>query len=157
MSGAGARPVCSAEVAPTVPPSPTVCGFSGLLAAREEMLLLLCLLLPQSLQTWSLDKNCVCSRQHVRIWVLQSWPKDHPRALAAASAVQGLFHLLVVFSLQHWCLSETCQWEFMVTGGELVFPVPSLCETKLVLSSRKGWSCQAGTVPFGSQHLLLNS
>jgi len=33
-SGADAGPLCYEEVAPTAPPSPAVCGFSGLLAAR---------------------------------------------------------------------------------------------------------------------------
>lgn len=33
-SGADAGPLCCEEVAPTAPPSPAVCGFSGLLAAR---------------------------------------------------------------------------------------------------------------------------
>lgn len=33
-SCADAGPLCCEEVAPTAPPSPVVCGFSGLLAAR---------------------------------------------------------------------------------------------------------------------------
>lgn len=32
--GADAGPLCCEEVAPTAPPNPVVCGFSGLLAAR---------------------------------------------------------------------------------------------------------------------------
>lgn len=100
MSSAGARSVCSEEVAPAVPPSPTICGFSGLLAAREEMLLLPCLLLLRSLQTWSSDiKKCVCTREHIRIWALQNWPKDHPGASVAAPAhTRAGFQLQIVLS-----------------------------------------------------------
>lgn len=95
-SGAGAGLLFCEEAAPAAPPSPVVCGFSGLLAAREGNAVAAQAASPRSLQTCSSDvKKGACSRQHVRGWVLQNLPKDLPRPVVAPPAHTGAIRQLL--------------------------------------------------------------